>query len=852
MSCASRREFLQRSATAAAAASLAPLATAGAGVADAAGTAAGTAAAAPARAAADDPAAIRAFEKRMLRARPLALGRVTVTGGPLRHAQDLTAAYLLSLDPDRMMAYYRRRAGLPQKAEPYGGWDGDAKNLTGHIAGHHLSAVSIFHAITGDPRFKARAAYLVREMAAVQAAQGDGYLSALANGREAWAQVKAGDIRSAAFDLNGLWSPWYTLHKTFAGLRDAYRLTGDREALAVEVRFAQWAETILAPLDDAQVARMLNTEHGGMNEVLADLYADTGDRRWLALSQRFEHAAFTDPLKRHQDNLSGKHGNCQIPKLIGSAARYGYTADPGDLVAASFFWDRVAQHHSYATGGHGLAEYFGQPDRLAARVDGRTAETCNCYNMAKLTRRLFGFRPDAAYADFLERTLFNHILASIDDADGRTSYMVPVGRGVEQEYQDMLENFTCCVGTGMESHGLHADGLYYESDDTVYVNLFVPSVARFTEHALQLEQVTRFPEGDATTIRVTAAGPRPLTIAVRRPAWAGDGFAVKVNGTAVAVPPLAAALDAAAGGRRDAPGNEAALASTYVRLTRTWRAGDTIELAIPKTLRLEPVPDDATVAAVMWGPLALAADHGPRREGRRGAGAPVPPPLLVAGARPVHEWIVPAGTREGDFVARGVGRRTADPAAREDVAFTPFHRTHRRRYSIYQDVLTEPQFGERVRAHSAEVERQRRLEAATVAYLVPGDIEAEATANYASDPADRRVERNGPRAFRAGPGWFEYGLMVEPTTEMALVVTYFNDLGLPPTAGDFEIRVDGTPVARFTPNPAATGFFDVRYAIPAALIGTKARVTVRFATTTPTGRIAPVYAVRIVRAAEAP
>ena len=241
----------------------------------------------------------------------------------------------------------------------------------------------------------------------------------------------------AAFDLNGLWSPWYTLHKTFAGLRDAYRYTGNKTALDVETKYAGVGRGRARAADDAQVQKMLNTEHGGMNEVLADLYADTGDKRWLDLSYRFEHHAFTDALKRHQDNLAGKHGNCQIPKLIGSAARYGYTGDAGDLHGGVVLLGsrRAAPH--YATGGHGLAEYFGPPDQLSARVDGRTCESCNVYNMLKLTRRLFSFRPDAFYADFHERALFNHVLASIDPEDGTTSYMVPVGRGVQQEYQNM-------------------------------------------------------------------------------------------------------------------------------------------------------------------------------------------------------------------------------------------------------------------------------------------------------------------------------------------------------------------------------------------------------------------------------
>jgi DUF1680 family protein len=253
----SRRSFLQVSGAAASALTFSPLA----GLAEAGGSAVQQA---------RDPG-ILAFEDRMVVAHPVPLEQVRLTGGPLQHAQQLTAAYLLSLEPDRMMAFYRVRAGLPQKAEPYGGWDGPGRNLTGHIAGHHLSAVSLMFLATGDARFKARADDLVGELKVVQEKNGDGYLSALENGREAFGALSKGDIRSAAFDLNGLWSPWYVLHKTFAGLRDAYRHAGNREALGVSIQFATWAERVLAPLNDDQTQHMLNTEHGGMNEVLADL-----------------------------------------------------------------------------------------------------------------------------------------------------------------------------------------------------------------------------------------------------------------------------------------------------------------------------------------------------------------------------------------------------------------------------------------------------------------------------------------------------------------------------------------------------------------------------------------------------
>jgi DUF1680 family protein len=830
----SRRDFLQRSASAAALVSLGPLE-----------RGAATAAQDAEQGATSRPAAVKAFEAGMLRAHPVPLGRVRVTGGPLKHAQDLTAKYLLELDPDRMMAFYRVRAGLPQKAEPYAGWDGPGRNLTGHIAGHHLSAVSLMYQATGDERFKARADYLVRELKEVQDRHGDGYLSGLEGLREAFAALSRGDIRSAAFDLNGIWSPWYTLHKTYAGLRDAYRHTGSRTALDVEVKFAAWAERVLAPLNDSQIAAMLNTEHGGMNEVLADLYADTGDRRWLDLSHRFEHHAFTGALKRHQDNLNGKHGNCQIPKLMGSAVRFGYTGDPGDILAAAYFWDRVTQHHSYSTGGHGLAEYFGAPDKLSARVDGRTCETCNVYNMLKLTRRLFSFRPDASYADFHERALFNHILASIDDEAGRTSYMVPVGRGVQQEYQDMQRSFTCCVGTGMESHALHGDGVHYESDDTIWVNLFVPSTAQCTLAGAHLTMETGFPDGDSATITLRLPSPKAFTLAVRRPHWAGDGFRVRVNGEVLEQPPLASLRAGAAGGRNAANEDTNRNAGSFVRLTRTWRTGDRVELALPKALYLDPTPDDTSVAAIMWGPLVLAGDLGPRREGR-GGGEATDVPVLVAADRPVAEWVVPAGTRAGDFRAVSVARVPSSPAPPGDVALTPFHRTHRRTYSVYFDVVTPAGFDAMAGAVAAERERVRRLEAATVAFVQPGTADAEQEFSYRSDPADRQVQRSGGRTGRGGTGWFAYALPVEPTSAMALVVTYLNELGLPPATGDFEVQVEGTRVATFAPNADAVGFWEARYEVPASLVGGKARVAVRFQAS-PNGRIAPVYGVRMIR-----
>src|SRR6476659_8625855 len=565
-------------------------------------------------------------------ARPLPLSAVRITGGPLKRAQDLNAEYLLKLEPDRMLAFYRKRAGLKPKAEGYGGWDGDGRNLTGHIAGHYLSAVSMMYAATGDQRFKDRVDYLVTEMKEVQDKNGDGFLGALEGVREKFAEVAAGNIRSTFFDLNGLWSPWYTLHKTYAGLRDAYRYAGNRAALELEIKYAAWAEGILLKMNPDHIQRMLNTEFGGMNEVLVDLYADTGDKRWLNLSHRFDHKAVVDPLSRREDNLAGLHGNTQVPKLLGVLMRYIYAGDEADGVAAEFFWDAVVNDHTYATGGHGKDEYFGPPDELSERIDGRTNESCNVYNMLKMTRHLFAIKPEMKYAEFEERALFNHVLASMDPEDGRTCYMVPVGQGVRHEYQDMFRSFTCCVGSGMESHSLHGDGIYYESSDRFWVNLYVPSTANWKSAGVQFAMDTDFPEGEKATLKLTLKQPKQFTLALRRPSWAENGFEIRVNGE---------------------PFKDVSGPGTYVALKRRWKTGDVVTIALPKSLRVEGLADNPNRAALMWGPLVLAGDLGPERRG----GSTDPIPSFVTESRPIDQWLKPEDTA-GNFRTVGIGRLT--------------------------------------------------------------------------------------------------------------------------------------------------------------------------------------------------
>ena len=475
---------------------------------------------------------------RLVKARPLPLESVRLTGGPLKHAQDLELEYLLALEPDRMLAFLRRSAKLEPKAQGYGGWDGDGRQLTGHIAGHYLSGVSLAWAATGDPALQ-RARRLHRQRAEAHSGRAGRRLSRRAHGpdrvdgKALFEQLSKGIIRSGGFDLNGMWSPWYVQHKIFAGLRDAYRHTGNRTALDVEIKFAAWAESILAPLSDEQIqtdARHRVRRH----ERSAGRSLCRYRRRALAGAGRQvpSRGRSSTGWRETKDILPGIHGNTQVPKLYG--ALEGATCTPATRPKArprSTSGIEVTQHHTFATGGNTRNEYFGQPDQLSNMVDGRTAETCNVYNMIKMARTLFSVQPDIRYADYHERALFNHILASQDPDDGRVCYMVPVGRGVQHEYQGKFQSFTCCVGIGDgEPCAARRRPLLRIRRQAVGEPVRAFHRADWKSAGVKLEMSTDLPIGQTRDHQGHAAGAKKFTLALRRPFWAGDGFSVKVNG----------------------------------------------------------------------------------------------------------------------------------------------------------------------------------------------------------------------------------------------------------------------------------------------------------------------------------
>jgi DUF1680 family protein len=635
----------------------------------------------------------------------------------------------------------------------------------------------------------------VNELAACQEAGGDGYVAAIPRGRELYAEVAAGDIRSAGFDLNGCWVPNYTLHKLFAGLRDAYRLGGNPRALEVERKLADWFDHTHANLTDAQMQKIMVAEHGGLNETFADLYADTGEERYLALSRRFHHQAILDPLARGEDILPGKHANTQIPKLNGLATRYELTGDPADRAAADFFWDRVVNHHSYVTGGHCDHEHFGPPDQLNDRLSDDTTETCNVYNMLKLTRHVFGWRPDSAVADFHERALLNHIRAS-QHPDGRVIYNLTLRPGGTKHYQLKFDWFTCCMGTGMETHVRYTDGIYFHDADGLWVNLFIASELNWEARGVRMQQETQWPESDRTVLTFTCEQPQEFTLRLRRPHWANDGVFASVNGQ---------------------PVRDAAVEDGYLLIRREWHTGDRVDFSFPMSLRTESMPDNPHRIAIFHGPTLLAADLGPVND--PDADEPFYVPVLLTGDRAVTDCLMPVSRTAQIFHTVNVGRP-------REVRLVPFHSLHDRRYTVYFDEYTESDWARHEAEIRAEQERLAALEARTVDQLRIGEMQPERDHNLRGEETSSGEAFGRKWRHAVNGGWFAFDLKVRPEGAHELLVTYWG--------GDtgnriFDILVDGEKVAtqRLRQN-APDRFFDQRYPIPEALTTGRDRIHVRF------------------------
>ena len=723
-------------------------------------------------------------------------------------AMDASVRYLLQIEPDRLLSDFRSHAGLTPKAPRYGGWE--SSGLAGHTLGHYLSALALHYASTGNPEFLKRANYIIKELDDCQKARKTGYLGAIPKEDSMWAEVANGNIRSRGFDLNGAWSPWYTVHKIMSGLLDVYLYGNNPTALKINEGLADWTGNLLKNLNDSLLQKMLVTEYGGMNDALVNTYAFTGKKKYLALSYLFHDRRILDSLAMQHDILPGKHSNTQIPKLIGTVRRYQVTGNKKDLAAGKFFWQTVTQNHSYATGGNSNYEYLGAPRELNEKLSDNTTETCNTYNMLKLTRELFVLDPSSRLMDYYEKALYNHILASQNHKTGMVTYFVSLRMGGRKEYSDEFNSFTCCVGTGMENHVKYNESIYYRGrDGSLYVALFIPSVLDWKEKGITVKQESAIPASNTVTFTINAKKPVVVPIRIRKPHWAATAQ-VKINGTIQEI-------------SADDEG--------YLVLTRKWANNDTIELQLPAHFYTEAIPDNPDRKAVFYGPTLLAGILGGKEP------QPNEIPVFVTSEPDPNKWIktIDAGALRFETVNIGTP---------SEVKMIPFNQTADEHYSVYWDVFTPQTWAAQQKVYEEEKRKQKELEDKTVDLLRVGEMQPERDHAFTSERSAIGDDHGRKWRTASDSGYFSFTMKVDPAELNTIICTYW---GTDNRGRTFDILVNDVKVATEDLNKYKMNkLYHIGYALPKELTAGKASVLVKFVPHK-NNSAGPVYGVRMAK-----
>lgn len=596
-------------------------------------------------------------DKMKLQAHSFDLKDVKLLPSPFLENQERDAKWLLSIDNNRLLHTYRLNAGIPSKAKPLGGWEEPNVELRGHSAGHVLSGLALMYATTGEEIFKLKGDSLVAELKKVQdALDQNGYLSAFPQ-----------HFVNRAIHEGRVWAPWYTLHKIYAGLLDMYLYCDNAQAFGMVKKMGDWAYQKLSGLDQSQLDKMLLTEFGGMSEVLYNLYSLTGEEKHLKTARMFYHRVQLDPLALQNDVLQKRHANTYIPKIIGEARAYEFSGDEKQKQIAEFFWNSVTLHHTYANGGNSDNEFFFAPDSLSKHLSHRTTETCNTYNMLKLTNHLFSWTAEVKYADYYEKAIYNHILGSQDPETGMVCYFMPLKPGYFKVYSTREDSWWCCVGTGFENHAKYGEAIYFHDDNNIYVNLFIPSELTWREKGIQIRQETNYPEKENSRLTILATPGEKFALQLRYPGWATSGMKIRINGTNQAV--------------KNLPGS-------FITLERRWKKGDVIEFTIPMQVRLIPSNDDSKLAAIAYGPILLAG-----LMGKEGIQAPAP---YAEDQDDLGKFPVPGSIkttlntdakRVTDMVRRVDGKSPLTfeirDAHQEKAVLVPYYQIHDERYVVY-------------------------------------------------------------------------------------------------------------------------------------------------------------------------
>lgn len=736
---------------------------------------------------------------------PLPITNVRLTSGPLMHAQEMDKAWLNSMETDRYLSGFRSQAGLEPKAQRYGGWE--SAGCSGHCLGHFLSATSMMYAATGDHRMLEKVEAIVDGLAECQDFENTGLIAGFERSRELFEEIRRGDIRSSGFDLNGGWVPFYTLHKEMAGLVDACRYcpgeVGDK-AKTVLVRFADWMYELVRNLDDSQMARILNCEQGGITESLADVYALTGDVKYLELAKKFNHEYILRPLAAGIDSLPGKHANTQIPKIVGAVREYECSGEQRYRDIAEFFWDRVVNHHSYVIGGNSEYEHFGAPDMLSPRLSDGNCETCNTYNMLKLTEHLYALDPQPKYVEYYERAMYNQILASQNPNDGMVCYMSPMGSGFRKGFSTPYDSFWCCVGSGMENHTKYGKFIYsFSSDDEFYVNLFVPSTADW--NGIHITQETAFPYSDEIIYRISAGESRKFSLNLRLPNWCGDGCTLEVNGKPV---PATAGNDG------------------FIRIERKWKSGDIVRFVLDPVLRSEPILGDESVRAYIYGPIVLAAVLADNEE----------IPVIVADKPEDAASCI----RLKDRSSLKFETVTARPVQKELI---PYFELINRRMMLYFNHYPSATWKEQLAEYRARADKEKWMREYTVSQFTPGQMQPERDHNFKGEKTQAH-EFQGRHYRETLGGWFSFDMDVDPVNSNTIYCTYWGNRF---ENHSFDILVDGIKVGFENIHNWGSQYVERKYPVPANLTKGKKTVTITLKAVRDDAVAGPLFDVRVMR-----
>lgn len=761
------------------------------------------------------------------------LGDVKITGGPLKHARDLNIKVLLEYDTDRLIAPFRKEAGLTEKAKLYPNWAG----LDGHVGGHYLSALAMNYASTGNEECRRRMEYFISELKACQDANSKnnpswakGYIGGVPDSKRIWSTLKDGDFSA----YRSAWVPWYNVHKLYSGLRDAWLYAGNEEAKRIFLEFCDWGIEITSKLSEKQMQEMLDTEHGGMNEIFADAWQMTGDQKYITTARRFSHNMLLDAMAAGIDNLDNRHANTQVPKAVGFQRIGELTNDLKYSEAGRFFWETVTGNRTLAFGGNSRREFF--PGAVACTdfiVDVEGPETCNSYNMLKLTEDLFRVNPRAEYSDYYERTMFNHILSTQHPDHGGYVYFTPVRPRHYRVYSAPNEAMWCCVGSGMENHGKYNQFIYTHSSDSLFLNLFVESELNWREKGIRIVQETGFPDEEQTSLRI-AEGRGSFTLMVRYPSWVSRGaMRIIINGKDHAF---------------------SADPSSYVAVSRNWKKGDEIRIMLPMHLSVETMPNVPEYVAIMYGPILLGARTG--KEDLRGLVADDGRwSHIASGERlPVDRAPVIIAGSEKDITAkltRMEGKNLSFSASHLNVVnspgliLEPFFRIHDERYMVYWMWLNDTQYSNYLDSLSAVETERIDLQGRTVDYVAPGEQQPE---------ADHLIERQNSgtgntqdefwRDARNG-GWFSYVMSTNSETGLSLHVRYW---GAEWGNRKFSIYIDDALLVTEdnTGRWNQSRFFNIEYPIPDEMLKGKKSVRVRIQAL-PGNTAGAVHYLRLVR-----